>query len=156
MDMKDQERWPLDGICLTTIFRVVNFVVDRHSGQNPWQQIEINGFVLSSQGDVTFASMMFGTDYDDMDTVTTFESKFSLGSLHWLKNVFFHLSGRDFRFLYPETSTVSDEDRDEIGKFFPVEIPSQTEISGLYVEGRFLYCGRFFKPGRGQFFRKSL
>lgn len=147
----EQKRWVLEGICITTIFKIVAFDVIRNGGDNPWQQIDIDGFVLGSIGDVTFASMQFSADDGDMDTVAALKKKFPIGSLHWLKNESFHMIG-DFKFYYPETTCpVSEEDFEEINMIFPTEVSNRAELASQIGKPHILYCGRWFRPGSAYF-----
>lgn len=141
-------RWPLDTICLNTIFKVHDFSVSHNKGDTPHYQIDVGGFVMvDCGGAILFGDIQLSAEDGDTEKVGRMRAQFTPGSLHHVKAKAFYYCDKTIQIFNPEAKPVSSNEYESINSFFPVKVSEGREPAA----GEFYYAGEIFIEGRGDF-----
>ena len=137
--------WPLEGIRIKTIMKIVNCDVFFHKNFSPYFQISIDGFILSSGGDVMLANVQVNLDKVDSDQVKVLIKLYVPQSIHWLESSDFYVVQGEYQFYNAVINKVDAKLYQAINDFFPVAVGADREAN----DGEFWYSGTVYVPGGG-------
>lgn len=140
----NQEMWPLAGIYLKTIIKILGCDLFHHEGTSPYFQISIDGFILSSFGDVMLANVQINIEEEDAANVNAAVEAYLSETVHWLESTNFSIIGGTYHFYEPTMAKI--DTAAEINEFFPISIARNREAG----KGEFWYAGVVYKPGKGE------
>ena len=138
------EKWPLDGIRIVTIIKIISCNVYHHEGENAYCQILITGFILSSAGDVMIAEVHFGVE-EDCAELKMIVDRYAPDSIHWLESSSFSIIGGGYHFYGPVIWIVEAKSKKAMNEFFPIEVARDRYAQ----EGEFWYADVVYVPGKG-------
>lgn len=128
----EEQNWPLTGIRIVTIMKVDEFCVDHHTGDTPYYQIWINGFVLDSMGDVASATLHLNVEDNEPEKVDSIREHYGKGSLHWLECEHFNFDRSNFVLYLPETRPVAADQYEAVNHFFLSNLLSSEDDDGVF------------------------
>ena len=139
------EVWPLEGIRLKTIIKITACDVYHHEDENPYYQISIDGFILSSYGDVMLANVQINVEEEHSANVNGIVEAYMPDSIHWLECSTFCIIRGEYHFYEPSMKVVDATLETEINEFYPILVSREREAD----EGEFWYAGTVYVPGKG-------
>lgn len=147
-----EETWPLEGVHLKTIIKITACNVFHNQGDNPHYQISIDGFILSSFGDVMIANLQLNVEEKNAADVNGIVKACMPESIHWLECSVFCIIRGEYNCYEPSLKGVEAALVTKINEFFPVPVARDREAG----EGEFLYAGTVYLPGEGDMAYGSL
>lgn len=141
-----QITWPLEGICLKTIIKIEAFNIFHHEGEHSYYQISIDGFVLSSFGDVTLANIQINIEEDDAAKVDCMVEKYKPDTIHWLESSDLGITKGEYHFYHSTMTAIDANLKTTILEFFPDRVAHDHEAQ----HGEFMYVGTVYAPGKGE------
>lgn len=141
-----QEAWPLEGICLKTIIKITACNVFLNGGEIPHYQISIDGFILSSFGDVMLANVQISVEEKNAANVDGIVEACMPDSIHWLESSDFGISKGEYHFYRPTMTAIDADLKAATDEFFPAPVARDREAR----QGEFWYAGVVYVPGRGE------
>lgn len=147
-----EEMWPLEGICLKTIIKITACNVFHNGGGIPHYQISIDGFILSSFGDVMIANVQINVEEVDAADVNGIVETYLPESIHWLESSDFGITNGEYHVYSPSTRVLDEALSTAINGFFPVPVSHNRDAQ----QGEFLYAGVVYIPGKGDMAYGSL